>query len=189
MHFDYARNSYHDEFSDFPPRSYSCASPRTSSHALPHFSHGPKHRSYSFGSRENNFVPRRIGYSPRPHRGDHFLLRPSFPAGGSQTHFESKYLDGPYFPRCGLRPTGSNNEVLKTVKTFSGYIVKCWIPKIYLTNPSIEPLTSSRPMQVLDGRLEDKWLMDSGCSRHMTGDKKWFFCLTSLSQGVCDFWG
>jgi hypothetical protein len=40
--FDYARNSYCDEFIDFRPR--------TSSHALPHFFHGPNHRSYSFGS-------------------------------------------------------------------------------------------------------------------------------------------
>jgi hypothetical protein len=30
----------------------------------------------------------------------------------------------------------------------------------------------------LDGRLEDKWLMDSGCLWHMTGNKKWFSSLT-----------
>jgi hypothetical protein len=48
-HFQYARDSYHDEFHDFPPRSYSRASPRTSSRALSHFSHGPNHRSYDFG--------------------------------------------------------------------------------------------------------------------------------------------
>jgi hypothetical protein len=35
---------------------------------------------------------------------------------------------------------------------------------------------------VLDGGLEDKWLMDSGCSRHITGDKKWFSSLTPLSH-------
>jgi hypothetical protein len=40
--FDYARNSYRDEFSDFSPRSFS--------RALPHFCHGPNHRSYGFGS-------------------------------------------------------------------------------------------------------------------------------------------
>jgi hypothetical protein len=40
--FDYARNSYRDEFIDFPPH--------TSSHASPHFFHGPNHHSYSFGS-------------------------------------------------------------------------------------------------------------------------------------------
>jgi hypothetical protein len=46
----YARNSYCDEFFDFPPRSYSRASPRTSSHAFPQFSYGHNHRSYGFGS-------------------------------------------------------------------------------------------------------------------------------------------
>jgi hypothetical protein len=48
--FDYARNSYRDEFSDFPPRSFSHALPHTSSHALPQFAHGPNHHSYGFGS-------------------------------------------------------------------------------------------------------------------------------------------
>jgi hypothetical protein len=55
---DYAINSYHEEFIDFPPRSYSRvpprsysqASPHTSSRALSHFSHGTSHRSYDFGS-------------------------------------------------------------------------------------------------------------------------------------------
>jgi hypothetical protein len=40
----------------------------------------------------------------------------------------------------------SSGEVLKTIKTSSGCMVKCWIPKIYLTNPSIEPSTPSRSM-------------------------------------------
>jgi hypothetical protein len=34
----------------------------------------------------------------------------------------------------------------------------------------------------MDGGLENKWLMDSGCSRHMIGDKKWFSSLTPLSH-------
>jgi hypothetical protein len=34
----------------------------------------------------------------------------------------------------------------------------------------------------MDGALEDTWLMGSGCSRHMTGNKKWFFSLTPLSH-------
>jgi hypothetical protein len=50
--FEYARNSYHDEFFEFPPCSYSRASPRTSSRTLSQFSHGPNHHSYGFGSRE-----------------------------------------------------------------------------------------------------------------------------------------
>jgi hypothetical protein len=47
---EYARNSYQNEFIDFPPRSYTRASPRTSSRALSHFYHGPNHCSYGFGS-------------------------------------------------------------------------------------------------------------------------------------------
>jgi hypothetical protein len=35
---------------------------------------------------------------------------------------------------------------------------------------------------VLDGGLEDKWLMDSGCSQPMTKNKKWFSSLTPLSH-------
>jgi hypothetical protein len=34
----------------------------------------------------------------------------------------------------------------------------------------------------MDGGLENKWLMDSGCSRHMTRNKKWFSSLTPLSH-------
>jgi hypothetical protein len=62
---EYARDSYRDEFIDFPPhsyshvpaRSYSRTSPRTFSRVLPRtssgdvpqFAHGPNHRSYGFG--------------------------------------------------------------------------------------------------------------------------------------------
>jgi hypothetical protein len=34
----------------------------------------------------------------------------------------------------------------------------------------------------MDRGLENTWLMDSGCSRHMTGKKKWFSSLTPLSH-------
>jgi hypothetical protein len=61
-------------------------------------------------------------------------------------------------------------------------MVKCWIPKIYLTNPSTESWTSSHPMQVMDRGLENMWLIDFGCSRHVTGNKKWFSSLTPLSH-------
>jgi hypothetical protein len=133
--FEYARNSYRDEFSDFLPRSYSRASTRTSSRALSRFSSGPNHRSYGFGLRENSFVPRRFGYGPCHHRGDHFPHRPGFSAEASHTHFEPRHLDGQRFPRRGSRPTGSNGEVVNTIKTSTSRMVKCWIPKIYLTKP------------------------------------------------------
>jgi hypothetical protein len=61
-------------------------------------------------------------------------------------------------------------------------MVKYWIPKIFLTNPSTEPSTFSHSMYVMDGGLKNKWLMDSSYSRHMTGDKKLFSSLTPLSH-------
>jgi hypothetical protein len=151
---EYARDSYRDEFIDFPPRFYSRASshtfsralPRTSSGALPQFAHGPNHRSYGFGPRENRFEPRCFGYGPRPHRGDRFPRRSGFPAGGSFPHFESRHLDGPHFLHCGSCPTQPSGEVQRTVKTSSGRMVKCWIPNIYLTNPNTESSTLSHPM-------------------------------------------
>jgi hypothetical protein len=33
----------------------------------------------------------------------------------------------------------------------------------------------------MDGGLENTWLIESDCSGHMIGDKKWFFSLTPLS--------
>jgi hypothetical protein len=91
-------------------------------------------------------VPRRFGYNPHPHRGDCFPRRTSFSAGGSHTHFEPRHLDGPHFPRRGSHATWSNGEVQRPVKTALSRMIKCWIPKIYLTNPSTEPSTSSRSM-------------------------------------------
>jgi hypothetical protein len=140
MRVEYARDSYRDELIDFPPHSYSHvlprfyphASPRTFSHALPHtsscalpqFAHGPNHRSYGFGPRENHFEPRRFGYGPRPHHGDRFPSRPIFPAGGAHTHLELRHLDGPRFPCRGSSPTRPSGEVQRTVKTSSGRTVK-----------------------------------------------------------------
>jgi hypothetical protein len=151
---EYARDSFHDEFIDFlprsyshvPPRFYSRASLRTFSRALPQFAHGPNHRSYGLGPQENRFEPRRFGYGPRPHRGDHFPCRSDFSTGGSFPHFEPRHLDGPRFPRRGSCPTRPCGEVQNTVKTSSGRMVKCWIPKIYLTNASTELSTFSRPI-------------------------------------------
>jgi hypothetical protein len=95
MHFDYARNSYRDEFINFLP----CTSSRASSR----FFHRPNHRSNGFGSRENRFVPKHFSYDPQSHRGD--------PTGGSYTRFEPRHLDDPRFPHRGSHPIGSNGEV------------------------------------------------------------------------------
>jgi hypothetical protein len=116
---EYARDSYRDEFIDFlprsyshvPPRFYSRASSRTFSRALSQFPHGPNHRSYGFGPRENCFEPRYFGYGPRPHCGNHFPRRPGFPARGSFPHLEPRHLDGPRFLCRGSRLTRPSGEV------------------------------------------------------------------------------
>jgi hypothetical protein len=148
---EYARNSYRDKFIDFPscsyshvpPCFYSRASPRTSSRAFPQFSYRPNHRSYDFGSRENRFEPRRYGYGPCPRRGDRFPHRPGFPVVATYTNFEPRHMDGPRFFLRGSRLTRPSGEVQRTMKSSSGRMVKCWIAKIYLTNPSTEPSTIS----------------------------------------------
>jgi hypothetical protein len=138
MRLDYVRNRYHNEFIGFPPH--------TSSHASSRFFHGPNHRSYDFGSRENGFVPIRFSHGPCSHHGDRPPRRHSFPARGSYTRLEPIHFDGPCLPHRGSHPTSLNGEVLKTMKTSSGCMVKCWIPKFYLTNPNTEPSTFSRPL-------------------------------------------
>ncbi|WVZ64037.1 hypothetical protein U9M48_013616 [Paspalum notatum var. saurae] len=35
-----------------------------------------------------------------------------------------------------------------------------------------------------DRGMEDMWIMDSGCSRHMTGHRKWFSSLNPIKQGL-----
>jgi hypothetical protein len=56
-------------------------------------------------------VPRHFGYGPRPHRGDRFPRRPSFPVGGFHTCFESRHLKGPCFSHRGSHLTHSNGDV------------------------------------------------------------------------------
>jgi hypothetical protein len=137
-HVDYSRNSYHDEFIGFSPHIYS----RPPSY----FSHGPKHRSYGFGSRESSLVPRRFGVDPHSHCGVRLPRRHGFPTRGVYSHLEPSRFDGPCFPCRGSHPTRSNGEVQNTVKTSMGRMIKCWIPKIFLTNLSTEPSTFSYSM-------------------------------------------
>jgi hypothetical protein len=41
---------------------------------------------------------------------------------------------------------------------------------------------SNSDSDVMDGAMENKWLMDSSCSGHMIGDNKWCSSLTPLSH-------
>jgi hypothetical protein len=91
-------------------------------------------------------VPGCFRVDPRSHRGVHPPHRHGFPTRGVYSHFEPSHFDGPRFPHCGSRPTRSNGEVQRTMKTSSGRMVKCWITKIFLTNPSTESSTFSHSM-------------------------------------------
>jgi hypothetical protein len=91
-------------------------------------------------------VPRRFGFNSCSHRGAPPPRRHGSPARGAYSHFEPSLFDGPRFPHRGSRPTRSNCEVHKIAVTFSGRMVKYWIPKIFLTNLSTESLTFSRSM-------------------------------------------
>jgi hypothetical protein len=109
--FEYAKNSYRDEFFDFSPHSYSRASPHTSSHAFSQFSYGPNHRSYGFGSQENRFEPRHFVYVPHPHRGEHFTRRPDFPTGGFHTRLSRDTWTVHILLDVVLIPLISNSDV------------------------------------------------------------------------------
>jgi hypothetical protein len=94
----------------------------------------------------NYFEPRHFGYVPCPYRGNRFPRRTGFSVGGSYTYIESRHMNGPQFLHRGSRPTWSSGEVKRTLKTSSDRMVKCWISKIYITNPSTQPSTFSRSM-------------------------------------------
>jgi hypothetical protein len=120
---------------------------RLTSHlVLSHFPHGPNHRSYGFGSRESGLVPRRFGVDPCSHHGVHPRCRNGILSRDVYSHFEPNRFDSPRFPHSGSCPTRSNGEVQRIMKTSLGCMVKCWIPKIFLTNPSTEPSTFSHSM-------------------------------------------
>jgi hypothetical protein len=77
-----------------------------------------------------------------------FILprRHDFPARDIYSHFEPSRFDYPHLPHRGSCPTRSNGEMQMIVKTSLVHMVKCWIPKIFLTNPSTKPSTSSCPV-------------------------------------------
>jgi hypothetical protein len=91
-------------------------------------------------------VPRCFAYGPRPHHGDHPPRRHNFPARGAHSYFGLSRFNSPHLPHHGSCPTRSIGEVQRIMKTSSGRMVKYWIPKIFLTNPSTELSTFSHSM-------------------------------------------
>ncbi|WVZ80528.1 hypothetical protein U9M48_027997 [Paspalum notatum var. saurae] len=50
-----------------------------------------------------------------------------------------------------------------------------------LVTEALRELSRVHALEVVDRGLEDVWIMDSGCSRHMTGHRKWFSSLNPVS--------
>ncbi|WP_439899342.1 hypothetical protein, partial [Pseudomonas aeruginosa] len=44
-------------------------------------------------------------------------------------------------------------------------------------------------MCLSSNHMKKKWFLDSGCSKHMTGNKDWFTCLTKKNGGKVTFGG
>ena len=125
------RNTRHDEFEFSSSRFASRAS------------RGYGHPSYGYNSRESGYMPRLHGYDPRSHRGVRPMQRRGFPQESSYHHFGPRRFDGSRFPHRGNHPARPNGDVHRTVVTSSGQVLKCWIPKSLLTNPSTKPSTFS----------------------------------------------
>jgi hypothetical protein len=87
-----------------------------------------------------------FGVDPCSHRGVRPTCRHGFFTRGVYSHLEQSHFDGLRFPCCGSCLTRSNGEVQKTAMSSLGHMAKCWIPKIFLTNPNTEPSTSSHSM-------------------------------------------
>jgi hypothetical protein len=112
---------------------------------MSHFSHGPNHRSYGFGSQESGLVPGRFDVSPHFHRGVRPPCRHGFPVRGVYSHIVPSRFDGSCFPRRGSCPTPSNGEFQRIVKTSSGCMVSTGFLKIF----SLTPALSHRPSLTL----------------------------------------
>ncbi|WVZ93362.1 hypothetical protein U9M48_039349 [Paspalum notatum var. saurae] len=50
-----------------------------------------------------------------------------------------------------------------------------------LMTEALSELLRVHALEVVDRGMEDMWIMDSGCSRHMTGHRKWFSSLKPVS--------
>jgi hypothetical protein len=140
-------------YSHVPPRFYSCASPctfsralpRTSSCALPQFAHGPNHRSYGFGPRDNRFVPRRFGYGPRPHHGDRFPRGLVSLLEGLTLTLSRDIWTTHVFPIVIHIPLGQ----MVGWKGLRRFLLIVWLSAGFLRFISLTPAWSYRPLLVL----------------------------------------
>nr|AAK13102.1 Similar to Zea mays chromosome 422kDazein-associated intercluster region,copia-typepolpolyprotein [Oryza sativa Japonica Group] len=113
--------------------------------------------------------------------------------GDSRDEDKGKNISSVCFMACGESDSGceDNEWVPRSDRLLSGGqtgfgqtdgIAAYWIPKFLLSsNPSTEASTSAC-VYALVARKENVWIVDSGCSRHMTGDKNWFSSLKKASK-------
>ena len=88
-----------------------------------------------------------------------------------QPHFRRH---GDHFPQMGHGMFGVFPN------TFPGQLSQHWYPSQF-TNPSVAPFAHPIPFLLMwEGGLENTWLIDSSCSRHMTRSSKWFSSLNPV---------
>ena len=146
---EYLRNAYHENI-DFSPHFAPCATPRSNHHSDDYRprenGHAPprtNHHSYGYGLRENDFVSQCFSFDPRSlHHGDQYMCRHRYPSDGFYSHHEPRCFDRPCLPHCGSCSPRSSDDVHVATLTSSCCMVKCWIPKVYLTNPTTKPSIS-----------------------------------------------
>jgi hypothetical protein len=147
------------------------------------------------GRRE--FVPRgdpphreggwRVGFGHGEFAG-HSFAHGQYEFGGNKRSFRSQWSYGPRYPLRGTRspPRGRvrvppRRDRMDFANPTFEKMVMHWFDS-FCTNPSAESFAHSRSCFLISqvGGLEAFWLIDSGCSRHMTGDQRWFSSLTPV---------
>jgi hypothetical protein len=130
---------------------------------------------------------RRVGFGRGEFAGRSFA-RGEYEYGGNDRSFRSQRSYGPRSPLRGTRspPRGRvgvppRRDRMDFANPTFEQMARHWFDS-FCTNPSAESFCSlSLSFLILQvGGLEGFWLIDSGCSRHMTGDRRWFSILTPV---------
>ncbi|WVZ52928.1 LOW QUALITY PROTEIN: hypothetical protein U9M48_003927 [Paspalum notatum var. saurae] len=66
-------------------------------------------------------------------------------------------------------------------RRFTGELLVVFSAAMDLVTEALRELSRVHALEVMDRGMEDVWIMDSDCSRHMTGHRKWFSSLNPVS--------
>lgn len=100
------------------------------------------------------------------------------PRGGG---FEPRKVSNPCFPSRGVHSPKAGRGMFVSPDSFLEQLAQHWYASKF-TNPSVPAFAHSLPRYWCRLGLEDMWLIDSGCSRHMTRDSKWFSSLDPMKH-------